>query len=503
MISVETKSASACHSRTRGCRILLPLALWLTIHAQAQPSNSTGRVVGRNGYCEELTDSASAVQAPALRADFLLKTLDLCPSTSPPRRKAILETVLRTADQVEQLFPTEPVPVGFTDTEPALAAIASDLGVDRLSLKLRSISALSDVDPRTARTWFETLAPTQPVPLTCEDFQVPRLRQYYQVLGDLTDRSFSTEESQRGQRDAFLTSHLFPASAPAHVLGILYFLSEAKLPGKTLENLLAVLTSQLHDIQADDRSFSVHLLSEGGQNRLRVLVSRCQAEGIAVAAFLSAFREYYARHLKQPRCADMVRSKPLQEREASALQQVDLMAGAHLNEARLDLKSIVSAKLVESRPPLDLVADTPEYREWFQTLIDRKKGTPGSEAPASVFDRVLREVEDWKKSRKLSARQFFQIKALVLARVMQQASGADETKKAASVYAEFFGRAEEIRQHFAAEWLYSAKSFLSLCRRTGDLREQLYQIVENNRDITLSTYARLDRAMQKGPRSGY
>jgi hypothetical protein len=429
-----------------------------------------------------------------------LKAAGLCQPASRKLQLEIYERVFHLAANVDAPYPRIPVPVGFTDTEPALAAIASGLGVDRLSLKLRALNSLYALDPKTAREWFDSM-PVPPVAVqTCSDYQVANLDRYYEVLGEFADHCFLSGEIDRGVREAFISTHLFPIHSAAHLAGAVYFLSEAELRPDERRQLVSMAAAQLAALQVDDRAFSVFLFDESGRNRIRVLVSRCEQAGVKMTGFLSSLREFYARHRAAPRCADVAESEPLSERERVALRNADSLLSELSGAPLTAVEQIRSVKLLPAKRPKDLVAGTPEYKRWFTELINRQKPAEGAEPPASVFARVARQIEDWEELEGMSAREFFQIKALVLARLMQQASGPEELKRAASAQIQMFGRADWMQLQYPAEWLHLFRSFLSQCRRATVTGDELRRLVEGDRDPAVSATARMDWAMRaSGP----
>lgn len=181
--------------------------------------------------------------SPALRADLILRIVQPCAPATPAFRQEWLARAMQAAAQVEQPWPTDPVPVGSTDTVPALSAVASRLALDQLSLRLGAITALAKWDPRAAREWFAPLTPPATPPLSCADHQVARVDGYYELLQVLSARSFLPAEIATGDRDAFLSSHLFPVTSPAALMGTIRFLGHANLPARPLELLLARLAA--------------------------------------------------------------------------------------------------------------------------------------------------------------------------------------------------------------------------------------------------------------------
>jgi len=452
--------------------------------------------------CEDTLNLAMLVRAPALRGDLLLKSVVLCSPANRDLRIEVLERVFQIASQVEEPYPRDPVPIGFTDTEPALSAIASGLGLDQLSLRTRALSSLAVLDMRKARDWFESIAPRQPSALTCDDYQVARLAGYYDTLRELADRSFSPEEVAKGVREKFIIAHLLPIQSPAEVAGVLNFLATARLDAQALELLLTMAAVQIETVDSDDRAFSVQMLAEGGQDRIKMLADRCKRESVNPAPLLSAYRGYYARQLGKPRCGDFARSEPLQAREQKALAQIGALAGPYLDEASPELNTIRSAKLLDSRAPRDLVVATPRYEAWFKDLLARGNPEVGQPPAAAVFDRVAGEISDWKLPDGFTNRQFFQIKALTLARLLQQAKGGEETNRAADANAEFFAKAGEMQMEHSAEWLFLFKQFLSQCKASAALRAEIFRRLEENRDPAVSVYARLERILQVAPAAG-
>jgi hypothetical protein len=69
---------------------------------------------------------------PALGADALLRLSERV--TGDARKRRLIEEAFARAAAAQIEFPLVPVPVGFADSVPAMAAISSHAGVDRLSL---------------------------------------------------------------------------------------------------------------------------------------------------------------------------------------------------------------------------------------------------------------------------------------------------------------------------------------------------------------------------------
>lgn len=434
-----------------------------------------------------------SVASPALRADYLLRSLSLCSGIPVVRRIGVLEHVLEIAGQVRPLYPSDPVPIGFTDSEPALAAIASKLGIDRLSLQCRALLELVNLSPLKARQHLEVLRVPVPSKLTCADYRVARLNQYYDLLRVVSMRSFSPEEVKKGVLDRFLLGHLTPLQSPAHVSGVLYFLAESRLSRESLGMLISALGPLIENIDADDRAFFVHMLAEGGHNWIRVFVKRCEAEGIDATPVLLGIHRYYARHLAKARCADVVQHEELRRREIAALKQFEQLARNDQSQQLANLEDIRPDRLLESTPPRDLMASIPDYQDWFSTLANRRAKASGEGEAAALFDQVADQLEDWKKPKWASEREFFQVRAMVLARLMQQASSDRERARALDANSRFYAAATDMQQSFAAEWLFLFRNFLSVCwRLPGEARAQALAALAANPALALATYVRLD-----------
>lgn len=454
---------------------------------------NTGKESG-SVACDNMVSMALGVRSSALSADLLLRVANVCHGSNDLKaRRDLVERAFRVADGAPDESPTEPVPVGFTDTEPATSAIASELGVDQLSLRIRALSAMADRDPRAAREWFESLRVPVISPIGCDGYKVPRLSSYYELLRRVSDTAFSAAEIESGRRDLFLARHLFPVSGMMQAFGAISFLAEARLDGRSLERLLVMLDSQLTQLESDDRSFSVSLLNEGSQNRFRQLLARCDAEHIDVRGFLDTMNQLYARHLKKARCADMATSKPLMERETAAIEQISLLTRSYLPAKSYSLDTIRPTKLVDSSAPTDLVAGSAEYETWYRALLEREPERPDRDASSYTFDRVIREVRDWKPSLNLTEQGFFQLKNLVLARLMQQAATPDQRKTAAGLYASFLANATQIQEQAPAVWLFFLKDFLAICRKPEGDQDALHQVIDKQGDLALTAYAALDR----------
>jgi hypothetical protein len=122
---------------------------------------------------------------PALGADALLRLSERV--TGDARKRRLIEEAFARAAAAQIEFPLVPVPVGFADSVPAMAAISSHAGVDRLSLQTRSVEAMLAVDPQRARRMFESIPIPAAPKATCQDLTVSDSKGYYTTMARVAD----------------------------------------------------------------------------------------------------------------------------------------------------------------------------------------------------------------------------------------------------------------------------------------------------------------------------
>jgi hypothetical protein len=374
-----------------------------------------------------------------------------------------------------------------------MAAIASSLQIDRLSLQLRAVRSMLILDPRRARRMFSSISPlTSLIPkLSCSDLAVPDLRQYYETLTVLSNQSFDVAEIQRGDQEKFIVHHLLPLASPLQVFPAMRFLTAVKVSSKTFDWLLSTVGTNIAQVRGDDRAFTVPFFQEEAEQQLRVLVRRCQDSGTSAAAFVDAVRAFYAAQLSDRRCSDTATSQPLVERQARALADFGVLAQGLLpNFSQLTVKARPEPYLV-SEKATDLFEKSPEFRKLYQRLSDLGRAQEGS--PQIRFGDARAAVEEWRQPDNVAAAEYFQLKWLLLLRLLQSAPEVGNTKGVAHECGRFLATSVEEQQERPAEWLWSAMQIIKFARAHPPQKDVILSELEESSNPALTFYVGLER----------
>jgi hypothetical protein len=271
--------------------------------------------------------SLASASSAAIQADALLMLTDLQPTADRKWRKLEIQKAFQLGAGVPQQYPTTPVPIGFTDSIPAAVALSSGRKVDGLSLRLRAIRAMLDLDAPLARHMLaETALPLLPR-LTCQDLAVPDIRFYYTVIAEVAERAFTTQEIRDNLQNSFLLSYIRDLRSPLQVFPVGTMLTEVHLDSSHLRPLLSALADEVRTVRGDDRAFTVAFLREQATHDLPTIVTLAERASAPVGPLLKAVSQFYQQQLQAPhRCQDTATAVHLVERESDGIKMFNALA---------------------------------------------------------------------------------------------------------------------------------------------------------------------------------
>ena len=172
--------------------------------------------------------------------------------------------------------------------------------LDGLTLKLRAIEAMLPLDARKARELFTMLAPPDLPRQTCDDYLVPDLDRFYDVLGKVAARSFNAREIERREPFSFLSRYASAITSPVQIAPAARMAQSAALGDGDFQNLVSALAASIRGMSGDDRAFSS---SRAAGPQIRALAAKCTARGLSPLALLEAYRAFLVANLSGVRCA--------------------------------------------------------------------------------------------------------------------------------------------------------------------------------------------------------
>jgi hypothetical protein len=205
----------------------------------AQPNQQPSPAYAQLEREAAVIEALAGKSAPQFRADALLRLSELPPGLPPERVTKLVDTAFKGASQAADRYPMEPVPIGFTDTVPAMAAISSrEMLLDQLSLMLRATWRMLRVDPRRALQMFGEIRLPRPAPSTCSSLEVPDVHWYFELARDLAEKSFPQDPVHTRDVDGFLRQVIDGISAPGEIFPAIGLVAGAQVPANSRRGLV-------------------------------------------------------------------------------------------------------------------------------------------------------------------------------------------------------------------------------------------------------------------------
>jgi hypothetical protein len=433
---------------------------------------------------------------PEFAVDGLLKVAVLASSQNPKWRARVIEESFVLAGRATVAYATSPFPAGFTDTVPAMTALSSRLQIDRLSLQLRAVRAMLALDPDRARELFDAIPLPVLEPLTCNEFAIPDVRTYYEVLRSVAERGFKPLEIEKGDQEQFIARRILAATSPSQVLPIAALLSDLKIAKPSRQRLFGVFATRLTSIHGDDRSFTFFLLGEDAVKQLQVLVRECRAADASPAVIVDAFRRFYAQHVEARRCSDGVSSQSLRARQEKALENFNKTAREYFpNEPVLKLHES-GASFDKVAAPADLWHKSPDYGNFVRRIAEFDPQPDGSRERASDFDQIVKAIDSWGKPEGLEPQEYFIVKSQLLRRLLRVAKDEASYRQVAESYVRFLESTHYVRDTAPALWLSCVIDAVHSREGEGPSRlGVLESALEASNDRVLNLYAALTKAV--------
>ncbi len=436
---------------------------------------------------------------PAFGSDALLRMSGI-DADRVSQRRAIEEAFTRAAT-VQPEFPLVPVPVGFTDSVPAMAAISSRLGVDRLSLQTRAVEAMAAIDPQRARRMFESITIPAPPVATCQELTVPDPKSYYTAMTGVAGAAFERSKKGAAARDEFVLAHLDGIVSAGQVLPAARVLAEAGLSAAALERGLTSLGNAVRGLERDDRAFTLLVLGEEDGTELDALDRACRTAGVSTAVFLQSMYRFLASNLAAERCSDTGTDAQLRERQSNALRRFDSLAQAVLPSYRPLLLAPVDRKYETAAAADDLWTGDAQYRGFVQR-IEKIGDMPEGVERDNELRQTASDVAEWAKPLNTSERAYFQVKCGVFYRLLRTAGSQRGAEGVADAYVAFLSASHGEENDYPAEWLWQVDQLLRMARDHPLVTETVRGDMERSSDGTLALEAALDRMLAARVRDG-
>lgn len=187
---------------------------------------------------------------PEYHADLALRVVEAGRLDKFKAWKAeVIEEAFETATQAFEPFPLKG---GWHTDQRSYVAAGPTGSVDRLTLRMRAVTAMMKLDSARATDMF-LRSPLEPLPaLDCKSPLTPRLNPYYETMALVFETDFTPEQRKRGEHTAMLDSAVGSVTSALQIEPI----GEMALKLRS-QSLLDALGEKLKQVERNPRTFAV------------------------------------------------------------------------------------------------------------------------------------------------------------------------------------------------------------------------------------------------------
>ncbi len=438
--------------------------------------------------------------APEFGADVLIRLAESRRVDNRAAKMDLLKNAFYLASAAEQ-----PVKMGalrFTpDTHSGYLALAfRTLKIDKLSLQSRVVSDMLPLDASKARSLLgEVRFPTLS-PVGCREPLTYDVALFYQTVGLVSRKGFTTKEKLAGGKLALLSPYVGYLQSHSQVRPAVQLLLNADLSREELSQLSNAFAHALSQLRGDERSFSMmNMYSDENTAPASIaeLVAALEAKQLSSVPLLRALREYLVANFSGERCGEEAGKdavpgvvKEFNRRFGLALRiaQIAPIDEEELKGAAFGPKS-EDVNLWQSPRAKQMLTDAQELRfgDGLTELTSEERATATWSSALTDF---LTRLAEWKSDGE-SAVDLFDEKSSLYSSVTDLVANGPKRSEVIGGFVEFLEQNSE-QAGSRMEWMLTADHLLSGLRAADD-RQEVLQAFLDSRDSALSLYARLER----------
>jgi len=261
------------------------------------------RQLRRNAAIDNLILRARSLPAE-ISIDILFNMLSSDVITERAKRKEVIEDIYSRASEVREPFKLVKHE-GLNDTRSGYRAMAFELSLDRLSVRLRAVLKMLAIDKTRARAMFDEISTPKLEPLSCNDRLTYAIREFYQVLKLIAELTFNAEQRGRNEHIYYAASFVEAITSPLQIAPVIDLLASMKTTPQQLDILLSRFNFALRKMSGDPRSFGTAMKYGRINEKLKFsLIDKIERSGFSSKQFLSVYRSFLAKHLSGIQCED-------------------------------------------------------------------------------------------------------------------------------------------------------------------------------------------------------
>jgi hypothetical protein len=313
----------------------------------------------------------------------------------------------------------------IVDTRLGYLAGAYDLNLDSLSLRCRALNALLKINDAKARELFAQISIGELIKdrMSCEDGLIYDVAQYYETLANVT-RSFNKEQIAAGRATELVEDSVYGIISPVQLAPIARNLMSLELSMDDLSRLGGVFCQKLRELPSDCRAASASAGSS--TDSIHDLASYFEKRGLNSYSRLVAesYRDYLVKSFSGRVCADVAG-------QTGQLPSVIKRANAQVFRSRpIALDQIKPLGVDPSFQPVPYWTSASSNR-LLEAVRALRFGGSGHEQLSKTdretfewtdeFNKVMKQLGDWKSTDEPSEEDYLNEKAVVLNALLELA----------------------------------------------------------------------------------
>ena len=356
---------------------------------------------------------------------------------------------------------------------------AARLGLDTLSLRVRAVRAMLELDQTKARELFSRMETPQPEARSCEDALVFDLTGFYGLLSDLASRTFSAGERKLEQHVGLVRPYVLSIASPVEVAPVARMVRTVNVTPRQRDLLVASFVAALQNVAADGRSFLE--TADSVTEEVVQLAEACGKDGLATDGLKSAFEKYMERQRGSAQCAGQ--GAMLDAGAAAPSRAVKLHGYWTSPEAQALLARGMKLRWGPTGVPNQMLTlEERKAAEWQTQLAE-----------------ALNEMESWKPAPAESEADYFHQRCLFYVALVELTPPGVRRDNVIAAFLGFLSNSP-IQRESPAEWLARGAEILSRLRLSGDSdAERLLEAFASSGNPALALMARLERLAPQSP----
>ena len=431
---------------------------------------------------------------PEIATDLLIRTAESKLIKDKQKKINLLQDAFVRSSDVQKKIRMKRW-TGLVDTPSGYLSAAYDLKLDELSLKTRVVNAMLNLDSERAGTLFSEIPRLEVKPLSCSDVLTYDVSAFYETLGRVADKAFTSREKTEGSSIRFIQSYLKDVASPAELPSTLDMIVNLRLSTSELNLLQPDLISAFKRIQNDPRSFAVSMTSGRLANSFERLLATFRELDFPTQQLMSSFRDYVLAQLSTRQCADMLVGSQNKNSLNTEFLRINNWFAEPISED--DLKNV---EVTASRNDTSYWTTSESKKLLFRVKELRfgkgEKPVEESEMKTPEWQQKIRQllndIGSWNGSGEASEADFFHQKCSLFEGLFNLAQ-TDALRVEVMIGFANYLRSSSIQEQSRIEWLFHAYSFIKRTQTLGVGRAKIMDVFKNSSSQALQLYSEFDQ----------